>query len=142
MFSYNNLQNESCLGPGTTIKLCNPSNDKRNCRVQAIVDTGAVMTIIPQSNFRQLGDLLEYSEVGVKDVNGNIVIRPTYIISITIDEDNEFSDIEAIVMPKSYAIIGRDILNQCKVVLDAPLGQWRLNCMGSCDPIFPDADGD
>ena len=126
MFSYGSLQTSTSLAPETSIQLSNPVNSSQSCQVDAIVDTGAVMTCVPESAIKKLGGSLLYSLITVRDVTGNIQEKKTYIIDITI-ANYEYKNIEVIPIPKESARIGRDILNQHKVILDAPNQKWSLN---------------
>ena len=126
MFSYGNLQTTTSIAPQASIKLSNPINSSQSCQVNAIVDTGAVMTCIPESAIKKLDKSLVYSKIQVREFNGNIQERKTYFINISI-ANYEHKNIEVLAIPKEYALIGRDILNQHKVILDAPNQRWSLN---------------
>lgn len=129
MFSYGSLQTSNCPIPQTSIQLHNPLNDSQNSEVEAIVDTGAMMTCIPQSTVNALDSSLIYNTIRVRDVNGNHKERTTYRIDIVID-DYEYEFLEVIAIPKQFAIIGRDILNHYVVVLNALHG-WGFICNNS-----------
>ena len=133
MFVYGSLQSETTLSPQTSIKLHNPSNNLQNCDVDAIVDTGAVMTCIPESKISELGNSLIYSEIIVVGANGIQRKRKTYRMKIKI-ADHDCMELEVIAIPKEYALIGRDILNRHKVVLNAPRQLWGLGCNDSLCP--------
>ena len=133
MFIYGNLQTSTRLSPQISIQLYNPRNNSPNSNVDAIVDTGAVMTCIPESTITQLGSSLVYSEVALRDANNNIQKKRTYFINITI-ADHNYENLEVVAIRKAYALIGRDILNQHKVVLNAPVEQWGLGCNESICP--------
>ena len=139
MFTYGRLQTSNPLSPETFIQLYNPFNDSQNCHTNAIVDTGAVMTCIPESTIVQLGSSLAYNTVLLKDANGNTEERMTYWINIIL-ADNEYKNIEVIAVPKGYALIGRDILNRHKVVLNAPGRSWGLGCNEHICPIMTQND--
>ena len=128
MFSYGHLQSRTRPIPQTSIQVHNPLNNSQNsnAEAEAIVDTGAVMTCIPESIIRQLGSSLLYSTISIKDVNGNLQPRTTCWIDIIID-DYEYENLEVIAIPKQFAIIGRDILNTHVVVLNALRG-WGFIC--------------
>ncbi len=126
MFKYGNLQSPNIPAPQASIKLSNPLEPSQSCQVDAIVDTGALMTCIPELEIKQLGKSLTYSTIKVREPNGNILSRKTYFIDILI-ADYEHKNIEVIAISKKYALIGRDILNQHKVILDAPNQRWSLN---------------
>ncbi|MFM6407550.1 MAG: hypothetical protein ACKPGT_23905, partial [Microcystis sp.] len=74
---------------------------------------------------------LEYSHQRVRDANNNVVLRKSYILNITIG-NYTFNDLEVIGFSKSYALLGCDILNQSKIMLDAPNNRWIYNCPGKC----------
>ena len=82
------------------------------------------MTCIPESQVSKLGQL-DYSLVDVCDINGNIFERKTYVVNLQLEKEN-FTRIEVIATPKKYALIGRDILNQKKIMLDAPTEVWSI----------------
>ena len=126
MFIYGTLQSYTYLSPQTSIQLSNPSNNSKSLPVDAIVDTGAVMTCIPESAIIQLGESLVYSTITVRDINRNFQERKTYFINISI-ADYEYRNIEVVAIPKKYALIGRDILNRHKIILDAPNEKWSIS---------------
>jgi hypothetical protein len=131
MFSYGNIQNPNCPGPECFITIVNPSSSSNISQVEAIVDSGAVMTCVPESIIQRLGNLI-YSRVTMQDASGSLSDRITYFVNIEITDDRNFQNLEVIAIPKRYALIGRDILNQNKVVLYAQQQQWILNCQRSC----------
>ncbi|OUL17876.1 retroviral-like aspartic protease family protein [Nostoc sp. 106C] len=141
MFEYGNLQTNTCIGPQCTILLCNPSNIEQNISIDAIVDSGAVRTCIPVSKLKRLGNLVQGNTVSMRDANGGYQTREAYFVDIKIGNDL-FENIQIIKIPdkeppkNNYAIIGRDVLNEKKVMLNAHDGKWRLNCGQSCDIIF------
>ncbi len=122
--NYGNLQHPDFPSPDTVITVFNPSDDSKNREVKAIFDHAAVMTCLPEQEVKKLGGL-NYSSVNVRSVNNTIVERKTYIVDIQLG-DNSFPNIEVIATPKSYGLIGRDILNSVKIVFDGPNLQWIL----------------
>ena len=139
MFSYGRLQTSTHLSPETSIQLYNPLNNSQNCRANAIVDTGAVMTCIPKSEIKKLGNSLIYNKILVRDANDNIQERKTYWINIVLAKE-EYKNLEVIATSKKYALIGRDILNKHKVILDAPEERWGLGCNKNICPIMTKND--
>ena len=135
MFEYGNLQSSDVSSPQTSVHACNPSNESQGSIIQTIVDTGAVKTCIPESTVEHLGDSLAYSEVLVRDANGNLTRRKTYFVDITI-ANNSYSNIEVVAIPKEYGLIGRDILNQERVVLNAPEEKWAFDCNNKVCPHY------
>ncbi len=125
MFCYGNLQTNIRPSPEVSIQVCNPLNDSLKSNVSAIVDTGAFMTCLPQSIIQQLGKL-PYSQIGVQGPIGKPVNRKTYHVHIKIAEHVD-QVVEVLAIPREYALIGRDILNRHKVVLDGPDQKWGFN---------------
>jgi hypothetical protein len=130
-FSYGNIQDSNCPSPEAYIKISNPLNYSKSCRVKALIDSGAAMTCVPESTIKRLGHNLDYNEIGLRDANNRIETRKLYTINIDIGTYT-FQDFEVIAIPKSYALIGRDILNQSRVMLDANYMRWIYDCPGRC----------
>ncbi|ELS03983.1 Retroviral aspartyl protease [Xenococcus sp. PCC 7305] len=119
-----NLQDSDVTDSEASIKLSNPLESSRSCQVKAIVDTGISMTCIPESVIVDLGKLLVYSRVKVRDANGNIRTAKTYMIDVAIADDKGqykylYCNIEVVAIPKEYGLIGRDILNKHSVTLNS-----------------------
>lgn len=133
MFSYGYLQTNICPSPECSLQVYNPSNSQRSRSVNAVVDTGAVMTCIPESVIRRIGNLVKGENVDMQDANGNKQSKETYFVNLRIGM-YEFPDFRVIILPsKKYALIGRDVLNQQKIMLDGQCEEWRLNCEGNCE---------
>ncbi len=140
MFNYGNTQHPQCISPDAQLEIINPAKPSQNDKVNAIVDSGAMITCLPESTVNNIGEL-EYDIVEARTANGKIVSLKKYIVHITISNDDnsnscqhEVQDIAVLAIPnKGYALIGRDIINDYKVVLDAPKGQWGLRCMEYCE---------
>jgi predicted aspartyl protease len=133
---YEQIQGKlSNPSPVMQIDVFNPSlNDKNVKAVNAVVDTGAGMTCLPKSVIEKLGKL-EYTENYVgSPVPGN---KPTkekfYRVRLGFQNGKTYKsyEIEVIEIPRKYGIIGRDILNYYKIVLNAPLTKWGMDC--SCE---------
>lgn len=102
-----------------------------NKQVNAIPDTGADMTMIPNTVITQMENLTEGEKIGCRGVNGELKEIQTYYVNIRIG-DQDFPNHLVALCPKEYAIIGRDILNQSKASFYANQNTWRLNCGESC----------
>jgi len=85
------------------------------------IDSGADMTVIPESVVQELG-LTPYSEMPVRGYEGSSVLKPTYLVNIIIEE-YEFELLEVIASKRKQMLIGRDILNELTVFLK---GKERL----------------
>lgn len=101
-------------------------------KVNAVADTGADMTIIPEKVIESLGNLIE-GEIRCRGVNG-IAIRKTYLVNITVGNYN-FNRLEVVAIAQDYALIGRDILNKNKASFNAVENCWRLDCSETCPQL-------
>jgi hypothetical protein len=115
--------------PITWINVFNPSDDSKVERVKVIVDTGAGVTCLPQDVIEKLGDLF-YTEVDVTSpIDSDKRKLKLCVVSLRLPAQSEpFRDIKVLEIPSNYGIIGRDILNQYRIVLDAPSEQWGFKC--------------
>ncbi|MBA2750474.1 MAG: retroviral-like aspartic protease family protein [Tatlockia sp.] len=139
VFTYRTL-NQRPSRPECSISVSNPSELSRSRNINAIVDSGADMTCIPESVIQALGSLIQ-GEIGLRDVNGNVAARYIYVVELNIFS-NITRRVEVLSIPKDNALIGRDILNEYKIVLDAPSTIWRLNCREICKSTSPGENGD
>ena len=124
---YEKIQDPfSSPSPITLIKVLNPSSsmDGRE-NVKAILDTGAGITAIPQSIILRLGGLF-YTTINVRLPLGINKITSTKLYSVIIEFGEKLHEVRVIAIPKDYAIIGRDILNQYKIILDASNEVWSI----------------
>jgi predicted aspartyl protease len=130
MFNYQEEINWNYAAPGCQIEVYNPSKLRNRNNCIAIIDSGADMTCVPESIVSELGNL-STSRVGMRQPNGDIVEKHTFVINIRIG-NYDFLHVEVIPIFKEYGLIGRDIINQYKISLNAPRMSWGLNCEESC----------
>jgi hypothetical protein len=85
----------------------------------ALADTGADQTVVPERIVTQLG-LAQLDQVSVTGFSGRPEIRPTYAIRLVV-RDLPPVDVEVLTgWSDTHAILGRDVLNRYKIVLDGP----------------------
>jgi len=101
--------------PSLRIRVLRPLSD-RSLELDAKLDTGADMTVLPQSAIEELR-LIPAGRVSVSSFDGRKAWRYTYFINISFD-DTEFRMVEVIGDKRRDALLGRDILNKLKIVLD------------------------
>jgi predicted aspartyl protease len=138
MYQFGNLQSEDYACPEALIIIHNPLDDladnKQGKTVQAIVDTGAEMTVIPESIIKSLirssNNRFETCTVIMENADGSSCKCKAYRLHISLMESQEIeNEIEIISLPdKEYALIGRDFLDLYKVVLNFEKKIW-----GFCD---------
>jgi hypothetical protein len=138
---YGDLQTGACLGPQCSIRVYNPSIREIFETINAIVDSGAAMTCIPESAFREMGQLTRGSNVDMGGANNTVVPRRTYYLGIELpDFSADLGQVRVISLPHRYAIIGRDILNRYKIALDGCKQNWQLNCDVLCKQGYESTD--
>ena len=123
-FSYVSRKPNTIPVPEALIEISNPANPSKSCQVNALVDSAADMTFIPESDIKSLGNLVS-GIIKIRDANGNIKTMRTYFINLKIAEYN-LPGLEVIAIPFTNALLGRDILNRFKIVLDGPNQKWSI----------------
>lgn len=84
----------------------------------ALIDTGADMTVIPRSLTTKLS-LQRVDIAYTQGVWGNVIESPVFSAKLRC-ETGEIKIIRVISWDENYAILGRDLINQCKLNLDGP----------------------
>ena len=105
--------------PSVLLNLTHPVTGPRVEDVPALVDTGADQTVIPERLILALG-LIQLDQQLVRGFDGSPRLLPTFLTRIQVRDLPRF-DLEIIASPAiENAILGRDVLNRYKVVLDGP----------------------
>jgi predicted aspartyl protease len=97
------------------VQASNPETG-RKFTIRAKIDTGADLTDIPQV-LRERLDLLPFSEENIRYADGRITLKPTYLANFALDGFN-FESVEVTSSNRNYVLIGRNILNQLKLICD------------------------
>jgi hypothetical protein len=123
---YGKLAHTRLRIPRLVIQVRSPQQELLSTDVPAILDTGADRTCIPASVFARLGELnFEYGEVGVQGAIGGVEKRKTFIVHLKFAEC-DFLDLEVVSLNEEIALIGRDLLNQHKILLDGPNLEFEI----------------
>lgn len=101
--------------PSLKVKLTRPFSN-HSLEFQAKLDTGADMTVLPQHAIGELG-LIPASRVSVSSFDGREVWRYTYFVNLSF-RNFEYRMVEVIDAKRRDALLGRDVLNRLKTVLD------------------------
>lgn len=125
-YHYEQIQDpRSSPSPIARIEVLNPnSSEKRVENVKAILDTGSGITSIPESIIEKLG-ALSYTVIRIRSPLENKTISKKLLL-VKIEFDGKPHEVKVLGIPKDYAVIGRDILNQYKIILDAPNQVWSI----------------
>jgi predicted aspartyl protease len=124
---YERIQDPlSSPSPIARIEVLNPnSSEKRVENVKAILDTGVGITSIPQSIIEILG-ALAYTVIRIRSPLDRNNISSRKLCRVIIKFDGQETEVDVLDIPREYAVIGRDILNQHKIILDAPNEVWSI----------------
>ena len=134
MKQYKRIQDEySHPTPYLSVKIYNPINPDFKEVVTMIIDTGSGKTFIPEEIKTKLGNLPKSAkQLIIKNPNkiGSPQITYSFLINLELDDDIEQKQhkVEVLFTPRRYGILGRDILNQYKIILDSPKEQWAFKC--------------
>jgi hypothetical protein len=99
-------------------------HDNKRVAVQAVIDTGAVSSCIPQQAVVSLGSNLEYGYVNVRGATGHMMLK-AYQLNLKLGS-LLFSNIKVVEIPQSYAIIGLDILSHTTLFFDGPSRTFKI----------------
>ena len=149
MSNFGTLQTVDSPCPVVVIKLCNPgapsANDTSAILVNAIIDTGADTSAVPESVIERLisssGFEVENDVVCMESADGSSAIFELVRLSVTLydpDDQVKFAtfppkELDMVSIPSaSYAIIGRDFLKDLKISIDFKVQNWRFCYVESC----------
>ncbi len=126
MFKYGTIQYGLIPAPEILVRATCPSDQSLSSVTEAVVDTGAAMTCLPQRVIDEIGaENLIYGHKRVLGAIGNEGRRATYIVNLRVAKCN-LMNIEVIAFDREYALIGRDVLNSYMITFDGPGKSWRV----------------
>lgn len=91
---------------------------------RAVIDSGAFKSVIPLTWASKIG-LLPITEIVTKGYDGKEKKQPASITNIAIN-GHVFEYIEVLLIERHTTLIGRDILNHLKLILDGPKLQFDI----------------
>ena len=115
-FRYN--RGESPPAPYITLEIAPSGRSRKPVHRQAKLDSGASLTVIPDSLPRQWR-VASFGTAIFRAYNGQKSMRPVYLVDIIIGSKH-FRDIRVTIASRRNILLGRDILNQLRVTLDGP----------------------
>jgi predicted aspartyl protease len=96
-----------------------PDGGASTRELPAQLDTAADFTVIPAAVVNEL-KLRQVSEISVAGFGGAVSLVPTYVVDVQV-RDLDSKRIEALASEhERYMLLGRDVLNCFRVVLDGP----------------------
>lgn len=124
-FSYGTRHGDGLNGPELEVIVRSPEDESAHEPVEAVVDTGSVITVVPLDVIERIGPKkFVPGRARITVANGSQIEVPTYEVQLCIGMHTY--PISAVGMPKSYLLLGRDVLNKYLLHLDAPNGVWGI----------------
>ncbi len=105
--------------PSVLLNLTHPVTGQRVENLAALADTGADQTVVPESVVAAL-ELPQLDQEVVRGFDGAAQILPTYLVVLQV-RDLAPVEVEVIASSRvSNAVVGRDVLNRYRVMLNGP----------------------
>jgi len=104
--------------PFLSVRVTHPLYHERFIEIPAKVDSGADVIAIPVEAVNQLG-LQKAGSLTVAGFNGQAVQVVLYAVRIELPT-NKAVRMTALTIPSNYVLVGRDVLNSLRVLLDGP----------------------
>jgi predicted aspartyl protease len=104
--------------PFVPVRLASLADHAEPVALQAKIDTGADLTVIPAHLVGQL-QLMPAGEIEVEGYDGRRATLQVYDVNLYIDQLS-LPGLLVIAFAEDYVLLGRDVLNRLRVVLDGP----------------------
>lgn len=109
---------EKEAGPFVQISFAHSALPSKRYNKYALIDTGASITCFPQSFVESMGWNPKGS-IRIQGLSGGIERKRTYSVNLTIFS-RDFNYLTISETGYSFPLIGRDVLNRFKLLLDGP----------------------
>lgn len=119
MIRYRYNQQVSPPAPFVHVTVRGPLGGRAVSDIPAQLDTAADLTVLPSRIVDELG-LLEHDQIETLGFDGHVACLPTYLIQIQV---HQFAPkaIEVLASrDEPHVLLGRDVLNAYRLVLDGP----------------------
>lgn len=116
-YSYSPLGNHPA--PFVHVNLSGPKGGTELADLPAQLDSGADRTVVPWNAVEHLG-LVQLDEITVGAFNMTLAVLPTFLVRLTIRQQAPVTLEVAGARNESWVLLGRDVLNRYRIVLDGP----------------------
>jgi predicted aspartyl protease len=105
--------------PLVHVTIRSPDGTREAVDLPAQLDTGSDRTVIPADVVSALG-IGQLDQVTVAGLGGNLLVIPTFLVQLEVRQLSPLM-VEVATSPNEPLILlGRDVLNQFKILLDGP----------------------
>ncbi len=115
---FNYAQTEDPPAPFISVTLSHDIHDERMVGINAKLDTGADITAIPSKVVEQL-NLRHSGEMAFEDFDGHLFHKNIYAVHIKLPT-GQHGKINVLTIPSDHVLLGRDVINQFRLLLDGP----------------------
>jgi predicted aspartyl protease len=125
-YPYRTVNLNSPTAPLALLNIAAIGSDDWVTDIPALLDSGADVTVLPEPVVTRLG-LIPVEHLPATGFDGHTSLLPIFTIQLVV---RDFPSIEVEVMggiAERYAVLGRDVLNRFKVVLDGPNGRVEIS---------------
>ena len=119
MIRYRYVDHFQPPAPFISVSLRDPLTGRAVGNQAALIDTAADRTILPALTIETLG-VGEDGHSSFQGFAGNIVELPLFLVEIRIHDLPPFEVRAALGKHEPYILLGRDVLNALRIVLDGP----------------------
>jgi len=111
--------------PVVRLFLDSPSTGKNTQEIRGIIDSGAAMTCVPTECVKHLEEELDYRFLRVTSAieDGK---RKAVRLNLRFNEV-VLRDVEVLLLERPYALLGRDIINRYRLLLDGTEEWWEFD---------------
>jgi predicted aspartyl protease len=102
--------------PVADVTVAHPVKESNRMRLRGKLDTGADITVIPESLIPQLA-LSTRSDVWTRSYDGTFTRRPVYYVGLQF-EGHDLPIVRCIAASRSNVLLGRNVLNRFHITLD------------------------
>jgi predicted aspartyl protease len=112
--------------PFVYVTLRSPDTAQVSGELPAQLDTGASRTVIPWAALEDLG-LIELDQISNIGVGGHVTTMPTFLVQLEIRQLRALTLEIVAIKEEPYVLLGRDVLNNYRIVLDGPQLRLEIN---------------